>query len=485
MTKQMDTPVQPSGFRLNDALMKLTASLVPFADVTSEQLPLSRLLRLSLFQVSIGLTMVLLTGTLNRVMIVELGVPAGLVSIMVALPLLLAPLRALVGFQSDTHRSFLGLRRLPYIAFGTMLLYGGLAIMPFALLILSGDSTAEPWVGKYAAGLAFLAAGAGMHMCQTAGIALAADLAPEDVRPRVVALLYVTQLAGMVVSALVLGQLLTDMTPLTLIQVVQGTAVAVIALNTIAFWQQEPRQPHLTRPDAPRSTIVDAWRKLAEHRRPGRLMVVVGLGTAAFSMQDVLLEPYGGEVLGLSVGATTALTALMASGSLLGFALAARRLSEGSDPYQTAAIGALWGVAAFMVVMLSGPLGSPALFRLGATLIGFGSGLFAVGTLTGAMMLATREQCGLAIGAWGAVQVTAAGVAMGSGGIFRDFVSSLATSGALGATLGDASVGYAAVYAVEIALLFAAVIAIGPLFKRNLHGAEPEKTRFGLSELPN
>ena len=105
---------------------KVGTSFLPFADAASEDLPLSRLLRLSLFQVSVGMALVLLVGTLNRVMIVELGVGAWLVALMVALPLLVAPFRALIGLRSDQHRSFLGWRRVPFIWFGTLMLFGGL-----------------------------------------------------------------------------------------------------------------------------------------------------------------------------------------------------------------------------------------------------------------------------------------------------------------------------------------------------------------------
>ena len=94
---------------------------LPFADAASDDLPLSRLLRLSLFQISVGMAMVMLVGTLNRVMIVEMGVATSLVSFMVALPLLIAPFRALIGFQSDHHRSHLGWRRVPYIWMGTLI----------------------------------------------------------------------------------------------------------------------------------------------------------------------------------------------------------------------------------------------------------------------------------------------------------------------------------------------------------------------------
>ncbi|MFM7404523.1 MAG: PucC family protein, partial [Erythrobacter sp.] len=82
--------------------------LLPFADAANDDLPLSRLLRLSLIQFSVGISLTLLVGTLNRVMIVELDVPSTIVGIMLALPLLFAPFRALIGFRSDTHRSALG-----------------------------------------------------------------------------------------------------------------------------------------------------------------------------------------------------------------------------------------------------------------------------------------------------------------------------------------------------------------------------------------
>ena len=86
---------------------------LPFADAASTELPLGRLLRLALFQVSVGIAAVLLNGTLNRVLIVELNTPTWIVALMIAIPLLVAPFRALIGHKSDTHRSVLGWRRVP------------------------------------------------------------------------------------------------------------------------------------------------------------------------------------------------------------------------------------------------------------------------------------------------------------------------------------------------------------------------------------
>ena len=113
-------------------LKQLSLRALPFADAASDALPMGQLLRLSLFQVSVGMASVMLLGTLNRVMIVELSVPAMMVALMVALPVLIAPFRALLGFRSDTYRSAIGWKRVPYIWFGSLWQMGGLAVMPFA-----------------------------------------------------------------------------------------------------------------------------------------------------------------------------------------------------------------------------------------------------------------------------------------------------------------------------------------------------------------
>ena len=93
---------------------------LPFADAASHDLPLGRLLRLSMFQLVIGMIMALMVGTLNRVMIVELHVPAWWVAMAVAIPMVFAPLRTLIGYRSDTHPSALGLRRIPYLWTGSL-----------------------------------------------------------------------------------------------------------------------------------------------------------------------------------------------------------------------------------------------------------------------------------------------------------------------------------------------------------------------------
>jgi len=478
----MSRPARPAPPHWTEAIFRL----LPFADAASADLPLGRLLRLALFQVSVGMAMVLLNGTLNRVMVVELGTPTWLVALLIAVPLVVAPFRALIGHKSDTHRSVLGWRRVPYIWFGTLMQFGGLAIMPFALLLLGVPERFT--LGLIAAAAAFLLTGTGFHVTQTAGLALTSDLAPQDKRPRAVALLYVMLLVGMMFSAFVIGGVLADYSPTKLVQVIQGCAVLTLVLNTTALWKQEARNTKITAPDRETPTFGELWQAFVHDGRNARLLTAIGIGAAGFAMQDALLEPYGGEILGLSVGATTGLTGAWALGSLIGFMLSGRALARGWDPLRLAGAGLVIGINAFLMVLFAGPFAAALLLYAGALGIGLGLGLFSVGTLMEAMSLARSETAGLALGAWGAVQATCAGTGIALGGLIRDGVAAWVGSDAASASVATRASGYSTVYMLEIALLLAGMAALGPLVghagRRRGAPDDPLAQPFGLREFP-
>lgn len=406
------------------------------------------------------MALVLMIGTLTRVMIVELHVPAALVGLMISLPLIAAPFRAVIGFRSDHHRSELGWRRVPYLWMGTLIQFGGLSIMPFALLVLSGQGQAAhapAWIGQLAAAIAFLLVGAGLHTTQTVGLALATDLAAPEARPKVVGLMYVMLLLGMMVSAVIFGVALATFSPGQLIRVIQASAIATLLLNTVALWKQESRNRSNRAGIQAAPGFQASWKLYLQGEYASRRLLAIGLGTMAFTMEDVLLEPYGGEILGLSVGETTILTALLAIGGLLGFALASRVLTRGMDPLRLARTGAFAGLPAFAMVILAAPAAAPWLFGAGTLCIGFGAGLFGHGTLTATMHLAPKSQSGLALGAWGAVQATGAGIAVALGGLLRD----------LAAILGGSTFGYTTVYVIELVLLALTIRTITPLVTAN------------------
>lgn len=444
-------------------LAALGPKYLPFADVATDDVPLSRLLRLSLFQVTVGMALVMLVGTLNRVMIVELNVPATLVAVMLALPLVFAPFRTLIGYKSDVHVSALGLRRIPYIWKGTLCQFAGFAVMPFALLVLSGygeAADAPRWIGLSAAALSFLLVGAGVHIVQTVGLALATDLVEEEDQPKVVGLMYVMLLFGMVVSALIYGALLENYTPGRLIQVIQATAVITAALNMVAVWKQEARSRERAaamkraRPEPFR----EAFTQLARSDGMIRLLAVICLGTFGFGMADVLLEPYGGQALGMSVADTTKLTALFAGGTLVGFGAASRLLGGDTQPATLAVIGTGIGVPGFGAIVFASMGGGIFSFLLGTFLVGLGAGLFGHATLTATMRAAPKTRIGLALGAWGAAQATAAGIGVALAGVVRDIIVGLQ-----GTTGNGAHVPYNAVFMIEGVTLIIAIIVMWPM----------------------
>ena len=304
--------------------------------------------------------------------------------------------------------------------------------------------------------MAFLLVGAGLHTTQTVGLALATDLAPPEDRPKVVGLMYVMLLIGIIFSSVVFGYVLQEFTPGVLIRTVQAAAVITVCLNVVALWKQEARtrdrRPGYHQEDA---DFMASFRLFCSGENAMRRLWAVGLGTMAFSMGDILLEPFGGEILHFTVSETTYLTAGLAMGGLVGFAWASKVLSQGADPFRMASRGAMVGVPAFLAVLVSAPIASAELFTIGAVCIGFGAGLFGHGTLTATMNQAPPGQAGLALGAWGAVQASTAGVAMALGGIIRD----------LAAQLTDSATAYSTVYGLEVLLLLLTLLVMNPLVK--------------------
>ena len=470
-------------------IFKISKNILPFSDAGSTNFSLFQLLRLSLFQISVGMATVMLAGTLNRVMIVELLVPASLVAIMIAIPVLIAPLRTFYGHKSDTYKSFIGWKRIPYMWFGSLFQFGGLAIMPFAIIILSGDQTVGPsWAGEVLVAIAFLFTGIGMHITQTVGLALAADRATKENRPRVVALLYFMFLFGMGISAVVIGILLADFSKLRLIQVVQGSAVLTLILNLVAVWRQEQIIINQQKNDKSEKFFL-SWKKFISDRKTNSLIWVVFWGTLAFSMQDVLLEPYGGQILGLSVSETTNLTGVWALGALLGLALAANNSKKTVSSVSNAMTALLIGIVGFSAIIFSSPMQFPFLYFLGTLFIGFGTGLFSVSLLIIAMALSSKTNLGsgFILGSWGAAQAIGAGLGIAVGGILRDVVNKIALSGYLGSTFENNSIGYIFVYHLEILFIFITLIVLGMLsqeIKKRKIKDHAQKS-FGLTEIPS
>jgi BCD family chlorophyll transporter-like MFS transporter len=235
------------------------------------------------------------------------------------------------------------------------------------------------------------------------------------------------------------------------------------------MWKQETRNPPRgARVTANDPTFRESWASFCEGTHAIRRLVIVGLGTMAFGMADILLEPFGGEVLGMPVSATTKLTALLALGGLLGFSYASYALGQGrsGNAYRLAQMGSLIGLPAFVLVIAAIPANMVSLFIVGNFGIGFGAALFGHGTLTATMNRAPRDQVGLALGSWGAVQATAAGVGVALSGTMRDLVQVAMNDSDGFFGFPTVASGYLAVYAFEMTLLVITIVASLPLIRQ-------------------
>lgn len=204
----------------------------------------SKLLRLSLFQLGLGFSMVVFNGALNRVLIYEQGIPAGIVGWLLSLGLFVAPVRALMGVRSDKEKKTYGYRRLPYIWYGMMMVFCGLSSAPFSLLLLS-KTTLSDWTGVPTlvplaiCTLIFLIYALGVHVAQTGYLALVTDMTPKQDRSQAVAFLWIMLIIGQIASSLVVSYWLYDYNPLKLISVMQTSSLVFLILAIIAVWKQD------------------------------------------------------------------------------------------------------------------------------------------------------------------------------------------------------------------------------------------------------
>jgi BCD family chlorophyll transporter-like MFS transporter len=400
-------------------------------------------LRLAAFPLGLGLTSVLVSGTLNRVMIVELALPAALVGLFLALPVIIAPARIWLGYLSDGH-PLRGKRREPYIVLGTLI--AGLGLSGATLIALKRAAVGPVLIGGGT--LAFLAFGLGHTLASNTFEALLADKFTGAQRPRAVTLFKIAMFGGILGGALGLGALLDPFSHGRLLAVVGGVALAYAALATLAVARQEPAVPHLATvaQRAASEPFLRVVRTLVwsdpQARRFFAIVVFSVLGTLA---QDVLLEPYGALVLGMSVAQTTRLTALWGTGTILAMALAGVWLIARWGYLPVLRVGLGLNAAVFGGMLMTGALGQVAAFRALVLLLGVGTGLSMTGLLTAVIEFTTFERAGLLMGVWG----TAAELGQASGGVLGGMV----VDGVRHLSGGNALLAYGTVFVLESLLL--------------------------------
>ncbi|MEO1169238.1 MAG: BCD family MFS transporter [Pseudomonadota bacterium] len=413
------------------------------------------IVRLGLVQASIGAIVMLATSLLNRVMVVEYGlvaaIPAGLVAWHYAVQLS----RPLWGYGSDK-----GNMRTPWIIGGMGVLALGAIIAINATMLIAGS----PVLGGILAVLAFTMIGAGVGAAGTSLLALlAAGVVPER-RAAAAALTWIMMIAGIVVAAATAGSLLDPFSEQRLAIVGTSVALAAFLLPLLALAGLERRmlaQP-VAAAEGPEKTasFVEALREILADFEARRFTIFVFVSMLAYSMQDLILEPFAGLVFAMTPGESTQLSGVQHGGVLLGMivvglggsAFGGRRPS---DLRRWIVGGCLGSAAALAGLAIAAVTGGDWPLQANVFLLGFANGVFAVAAIGAMMGLAgagTKAKEGVRMGVWGASQA----IAFGLGGL----------TGAIGVDIARSVIGvdgpaFQLIFAFEAALfVLAAVLAV-------------------------
>ena len=397
--------------------------------------------RLGLVQTALGAIVVLTTSTINRAMVVEMALPATLPGLLVGIHYAMQLLRPRMGHGADTSG-----RRTPWIIGGmAVLALGGagaaLATNLFAMGFLIGTASAV---------LAFLLVGAGVGAAGTALLTLlSAEVAPAR-RAAAGTIVWLMMIAGFAITATIAGRLLDPFSPERLLGVVAGICLAAFLLACVAVWGVETGMRAKARSDVPfREALRHVWAEAASRQ----FTIFVFVSMLAYATADLVLEPFAGEVFGLTIGQSTALAGQQHAGVALGMVLVALAGSLGRGRFGSLRAWRVGGCifSALVLAVLAGarpgfPLG------VGFFLLGIGNGAFAAAAIASMMQLAGRdgeERAGMRMGLWGAAQA----IAFGLGGLLGTVLVDLVR-----AVTGSAPTAYGLVFVVEALIFVAAAV---------------------------
>lgn len=402
--------------------------------------------RLAGFSIAYGVSGALIGGTLNRIMIADLGLPASLVAFFFAIPLLVSPVRVWLGYRSDGFPIF-GRRREPYIVLGALII--GLGIVAAANVT---SVTTQVSVSLVLSGiLSFLLYGLGRNLAHNTYQALITDRYDKEGRTRAVTFYEVATLLGAVMGAGFIGKALEVYEPSRLVSVATGVAIAIFVLAVFAAINQEPRNP-VTANATERARQVSFQKVLRDVVLADKqvrilfiLVIFTFIGTLA---QDALLEPYGGLVLGMSVGDTTRLTMYWGLGVMFSMLLSGFFLLKWLGFLRLMRTGIILSIAVFIGLIFVGMMGNAGAFKGLVFVMGLGTGLAGAGMLSGIISFATSIRAGMLLGVFGMANMV--GHAFGNlmGGTIVD-VMRLAT--------GSALVAYSTLFGMEAIMLLVAL----------------------------
>lgn len=421
-----------------------------------------RSFKIGSFHIGSSMTDVLLSGIWNRVMITDLGVVAWPVSLLLAARYFLAPLAIWAGHESDTHPLF-GSRRTAYIWLGRLMMLVALPLLPLSVGLIAQGTASVGWV---LAVVALLLYGTGTSISGAPFLALVHDSAPYERRGQAVSIVQFMLVVSFAFVPVVFAQLMPDYDQAQFWRlVIFGMAGAAFFWLVSVVGEERrarrmgalPLMPAASkRSPSLRTTLSDIW----SDKRSRRYALFLAVSAFFAFMQDAVLEPFGGDVFGLSVGETTRFNAYWGTGVLISM-IATYGLTRKRRPDQQVSTTA-WGLLllALPVVLLSVAAWRESLSMVvpGLFLFGIGFGVFTVGGVSLLMAVNTAEEAASYLALWSVIQLVSRGLGIAAGGLVRDLVNTWSS---------QINVAYAAVFLVEAVGL---LIAIWLLLRVDIRG---------------
>lgn len=414
--------------------------------------------RLGLIQASLGAIVVLMTSTLNRVMVVELALPALLPGLLVALHYAVQLARPRMGYGSDV-----GGRRTPWILGGMVLLAAGGVLAALATVWMAS----QRMPGLVLAFVAFMLIGLGVSAAGTSLLVLLAKRVQPERRAAAATIVWLMMIAGFAITAGVAGRLLDPYSPGRLLAVTSGVALAALLITAVALWRLEGHgvSPAAGEPEPARPGFFVALRQVWSEPAARRFTVFVFVSMLAYSAQDLILEPFAGVAFGYTPGQSTQLSGVQHGGVLLGMIVAALA-GRGIGGHRCGSLrawtvgGCLASALALLGLVMAGRVGPG--WPLGATVFALGAanGAFSIAAIGSMMQLAgegRQQREGVRMGLWGAAQA----IAFGAGGLLGAVASDIARR-----FIDPAPLAYGAVFFGEALLFVAAAVLASRIGQR-------------------
>jgi BCD family chlorophyll transporter-like MFS transporter len=423
------------------------------------------MLRLGLFQLGLGMMSVLLFGLLNRVLIKELGVPATIASVVLAITLFVAPARVWFGQLSDT-KPLWGLHRTGYVLVGAV----SLAVIAFiAVQIMwqvGASLEATGWSSTTSAWTVLLAATFGLYgiavsASSTPFATLLVDVTEEEDRSKIVGVDWAMLIGGTIIGGITIGVMLKKLGTDPSLDVLRSSInqlflllpAIVVVLALAATWGVEKKYSRYTQRSrfadlSDRITLSRAWNILTASRQTRFFFTFLLAMTLGLFLQDAVLEPYGGEVFKMPAGATATLNAFWGTGTLIGIIGAGFALAPRIGKRQTAKLGCQGVVLSLVLVIAAGFTRNPQFLQLALLIFGLAAGITTTGAITLMMDLTAAETAGTFIGAWGLAQAISRGLATVIGGTTLDLGKKLVT---------DLTIAYSLVFVLQALCMLGAI----------------------------